>query len=148
MKRTTLVILSLVLLTSFARAQKSEVFATDDGAIRGYDPVAYFTENKPVKGKPEYKFEWNGQPWYFSSEKNLTVFKASPENFAPQYGGYCAFGMSRGYKATTDPNAWTIYDGKLYLNYNRGVQDDWSKQKQHYIQKADQNWPTVKVKDK
>lgn len=148
MKHSIPILFAVVFLSATVEAQKSEVFATDDGAIRGYDPVAYFTENKSMKGKPEHKFEWNGQPWYFSSEKNLTVFKASPESFAPQYGGYCAFAMSRGYKATTDPNSWTIYDGKLYLTYSRSVQDDWSKQRQHYIQKADQNWPTVKSKEK
>src|SRR5438105_323872 len=110
MKRSTLIFVAVVALVSTLRAQKSEVFATDDGAIHGYDPVAYFTDNKPVKGNAEYKLEWNGQPWFFSTEKNMTVFKASPESFAPQYGGYCAFGMSRGYKATTDPQAWTISD--------------------------------------
>ena len=146
--KNALVVLVFVAFTTTLNAQKSEVFATDDGAIRGYDPVAYFTDNKPMKGKPEHKLEWNGQPWYFSSEKNLTVFKASPESFTPQYGGYCAFGMSRGYKATTDPHAWTISEGKLYLNYSRSVQDDWNKQRQHFIQKADQNWPTVKSKEK
>lgn len=135
-------------ITSIAYSQKSEVFATDDGAIRGFDPVAYFTENKPVKGKEEHKLEWNGQWWYFSSDTNLAVFKASPETYAPQYGGYCAYGMSRGYKATTDPYAWSIVDKKLYLNYSRGVQEEWNKQRQHFIQKADQNWPTVKSKEK
>jgi YHS domain-containing protein len=137
-----------VLLAGAAQAQASEVFATDDGAIRGYDPVAYFTESKPVKGKPEYKLEWKGKTWYFSSEKNLVVFKASPESFAPQYGGYCAWGMSRGYKATTDATAWTIINGKLYLNYSRGVQEEWSKQPQYYIQLGDKNWPNVKSKEK
>jgi YHS domain-containing protein len=148
MKSPALFIIVLVAFVTTLEAQKSEVYATDDGAIRGYDPVAYFTESKPVKGKPEFKFEWQGQPWYFSSEKNLTVFKASPETYAPQYGGYCAFGMSRGYKASTEPQAWTIVDKKLYLNYSRSVQEDWSKQRQHFIQKADQNWPTVKSKEK
>jgi len=143
-----LIVLTCILLAHLVSAQASEVFATEDGAIRGYDPVAYFTDSKPIKGKPEFKFEWLGKPWYFSSEKNLMVFKASPESFAPQYGGYCAWGMSRGYKANTDASAWTIINGKLYLNYSRGVQEEWSKQPQYYIQVADKNWPTVKSKEK
>ena len=148
MKSHALIIIALVASVTTLEAQKSEVYATDDGAIRGYDPVAYFTESKPVKGKPEFKLEWQGQPWYFSSATNLAVFKASPETYAPQYGGYCAFGMSRGYKASTEPQAWTIVDKKLYLNYSRSVQEDWNKQRQHFIQKADDNWPTVKSKEK
>jgi YHS domain-containing protein len=148
MKSTALFLIAFVAFVTTVEAQVSEVFATDDGAIRGYDPVAYFTENKPVKGKPEFTFEWQGQPWYFSSQANLAVFKASPETYAPQYGGYCAFGMSRGYKASTEPQAWTIVDKKLYLNYSRSVQEDWNKQRQHFIQKADHNWPTVKSKEK
>jgi YHS domain-containing protein len=148
MKSNVLIFIVLAAFVTTLEAQKSEIYATDDGAIRGYDPVAYFTDNKPIKGKPEFKFEWQGHPWYFSSEKNLTVFKASPESFAPQYGGYCAFAMSRGYKANTEPQTWSIVDGKLYLLYSRSVQDDWNKQRQHFIQKADQNWPTVRSKEK
>ena len=136
------------LVSSATAAQKSEVFSTPEGAIRGYDPVAYFTENKPVKGQTQFKTEWKGHTWYFSSQKNLTVFNASPESYAPQYGGFCAFGMSRGYKAGTDPYAYNIVDGKLYLTYNRVIQEDWNKQRQHHIQRADQNWPTVKSKEK
>jgi YHS domain-containing protein len=142
-------ILFLLALLGYATAtaQKNEVYATSEGAIHGYDPVAYFTENKAVKGQPQFKAEWKGQTWYFSSQKNKTVFVASPETYAPQYGGFCAFGMSRGYKATTDPFAYTIVDGKLYLNYSRSVQEDWNKQRQQFIDRADQNWPKVKEKE-
>lgn len=142
-----LLLASLCLLSVDAQSQKSEVFATGDGAISGYDPVAYFTEKKPVKGKPELKYDWRGQTWYFSTQKNLTVFSAAPENFAPQFGGYCAYGMSRGYKAKTEPDAWSIVDGKLYLNYNKDVRETWNTQQAAFIQKANANWPGVKNRE-
>jgi YHS domain-containing protein len=143
-------ILSLLFLFTglVAHAQKAEVFATVEGAIRGYDPVAYFTDNKPVKGQSQFSAEWKGQTWYFTSAKNKTVFTASPETYAPQYGGFCAFAMSRGYKAASDPYAYNIVDRKLYLVYSRTILQEWTKQRQHYIQVADQNWPKVKLKEK
>ena len=138
MKRPIFIVLALIFGQSVF-AQGVEVFGNSDGAIRGYDPVAYFTENKPVKGQQQFKTEWKGHDWYFSSQKNLTVFSASPESYAPQYGGFCAFSMSRGYKAATDPYAYAIVDGKLYLLYSRTILEDWNKQRQHHIQRADQN---------
>src|SRR5690349_3435689 len=142
--------LALLFVSAFCvcHAQKNEIFSTPEGAIRGYDPVAYFTENKPVKGKAEFTAEWKDQKWYFSSAKNKTVFMASPESYAPQYGGFCAFAMARGYKATSDPSAFTIVNNKLYLTFSRTVQEEWNKQRQHFIGRADQNWPTVKSKEK
>ena len=97
-------------------AQKSATFVQSGKAIRGYDPVAYFTEGKPVQGNEKLVYEWNNANWYFSSQQNLDLFKANPEKYAPQYGGYCAYGLSNGYKAPTDADAWTIDNGKLYLN--------------------------------
>jgi YHS domain-containing protein len=131
---------------SAAFAQKPAVFSADGKAIRGYDPVAYFTEKKPVKGNPNWSYDWQGATWTFASAQHRDTFKADPERYAPQYGGYCAYGLSRGYKAPTEPDAWTIDGGKLYLNYNLSVRDDWDRDRQTYIQKADQNWPQVKIK--
>lgn len=125
-------------------AQKPAIFATRDGAIRGFDPVAYFTEGKAVTGTNEFTLVWNDQTWHFATAQNLALFKADPEKYAPQYGGYCAFGMSRGYKAETQPDAWTIVDGKLYLNYNTRVREEWKKNQAERITKADANWPSVK----
>lgn len=127
-------------------SQKPVVFSTEKGAIRGYDPVAYFKEGKPVIGAAEFAYSYRETTWYFSSLQNLELFKKSPEKYVPQFGGYCAFGMSRGYKAETQPDAWTIVDDKLYLNYNVGVRTDWSKKQAEYIVKANTNWPTVKEK--
>ena len=115
-------------------------------AIEGYDPVAYFTESKPVKGNEKHAYKWNNADWYFSSQQNLDLFKANPEKYAPQYGGYCAYGLSNGYKAPTDADAWTIENGKLYLNYNTDVREMWNKEKKERIEKADKNWPQVKDK--
>ncbi|WP_111670554.1 YHS domain-containing (seleno)protein [Algoriphagus litoralis] len=140
------VIVLLILLTfqSVSFAQKSEIYLADNKAIGGYDPVAYFTEKKPVKGKEEFKVAYQGANWHFSSEANKKLFVANPEKYAPQYGGYCAFGVAGGYKAKTSPDAWTIVNDKLYLNYNLNVQKDWLKDRDSMIQKANKNWATVK----
>ena len=116
-------------------------------AIRGYDPVAYFKEGKPVEGKSAFKTDWKGASWRFSSQENLDLFKAAPDSYAPQYGGYCAWAVSRGYTAKIDPEAWTIHDGKLYLNYNEGIRDQWSQDIPANIQKAEANWPGLLAGD-
>ncbi|MPW36196.1 YHS domain-containing (seleno)protein [Vibrio sp. B1Z05] len=112
-------------------------------AIKGYDPVAYFTMQKAQKGDKQYQYEWKDATWYFSSEENRNLFVANPEKYAPQYGGYCAWAVSNGYTAKIDPNAWSIYEGKLYLNYNQSVQVKWVKDVPNNIAKADGHWPTL-----
>ncbi|VEP15612.1 exported hypothetical protein [Hyella patelloides LEGE 07179] len=114
-------------------------------AIRGTDPVAYFTEGKAVAGNSQYEHEWNGATWRFSSEENLALFAANPEQYAPQYGGYCAKAVSEGNVASTDPNAWKIVDNKLYLNYSPEVQQQWVQDISGNIAKADSFWPDVLV---
>lgn len=144
----------LALLTGFilaiavsSFAQTAEVFQTSDGAIRGYDPVAYFKEGKAVKGSPQLAYTWHDAKWLFSIQKNLDLFKASPEQYAPQYGGYCAYGTSQNHKAPIDPQAFTIVGGKLHLNYSSSIKATWNKDQTGYIQKADKNWPALKSKD-
>lgn len=127
-------------------AQQDEIYVKDNTAINGYDVVAYFKEGKPVKGIAGFMVTYKGVNWLFSGKTNADLFKASPEKYEPQYGGYCAFGCSRGYKAKTSPDAWTIVDGKLYLNYNTDVRDTWNKDRQGYIKKADVNWIDIKYK--
>lgn len=136
--------LFFLLLTATAFAQQSAVFSPDNQAIRGYDPVAYFTDSKPVKGSPDFTYQWQEATWSFASQANLDAFKADPVKYAPQYGGYCAYGLSEGHKAPTDPDAFTIVDDKLYLNYNPKVKTLWTKDRDARIKKADANWPTVK----
>jgi hypothetical protein len=125
---------------AFSQAQKSLVFSTKDGAIKGYDPVAYFTDGKPVKGLANIAYTWHDAVWHFASTRHRDLFAATPEKYAPQYGGWCAYGWSQGYPAKIDPDAWSIIDGKLYLNYSLGVRDDWDKRRAEYIQKADTNY--------
>jgi YHS domain-containing protein len=124
-------------------AWAGEFFEKDGAALRGYDPVAYFTDNKAVKGSAEYKAEYKGSTFHFASQANRDAFMADPAKYAPQYGGYCAFGTAGGYKAAIDPAAFTVVNGKLYLNYNREVQKEWSKDISGLVTKADKNWPVV-----
>ncbi len=91
-------------------------------AIKGYDPVSYFTDAKAVRGSAEHMVEWLGAVWYFASEEHKLRFAANPVEFAPQYGGYCAIGMAGDTRTNDiDPEAWTIIDGKLYLSYSKEV---------------------------
>lgn len=129
------------------QSEPAEVYSSAEGAISGYDPVAYFKEGRPVKGVKKYVAEWSDAKWYFSSETNLNDFKANPLKYAPKYGGFCAFGMAGGYKASTEPDAWTIVEDKLYLNYNTSVKKEWVKDQSRLIHIADSNWSTVKRTD-
>lgn len=144
MKQFFLSVAAVFVFSAAILAQPSLVYVKDGAAIGGYDAVAYFTEGKPIKGDSTFKVTYEGASWFFASKENADKFKAAPEKYAPQYGGYCAFGCSRGYKAKTSPDAWTIVDGKLYLNYNTEVRETWNNDHQGYIQKADANWPKVK----
>jgi len=147
MKKSVIILSVMFFAVANVFAQKSEVFVSSDAAIRGYDPVAYFTQGKPVKGSKEYTVSWKGVNWYFSSAANEAAFKSTPEKYAPQYGGYCAYGLSQGHKAPIDPEAWTILDGKLYLNYSKDVKSTWDKDRPKYIQDANTNWPKIKDKE-
>lgn len=112
-------------------------------AIKGVDPVAYFLEGKAIEGERRYSYHWNQAEWRFSSAENLQRFKQDPEQYAPQFGGYCAWAVSQGYSAGIDPEAWSIVNDKLYLNYSKSVQKTWSLNMQHNIETAEQNWPRL-----
>ena len=109
-------------------------------AIKGYDTVAYFTQNKPVKGSSDFQTEYQGAQWFFSSEENLNLFLSEPEKYAPQYGGYCAWAVSQNNTASIRPDLFTIVDGKLYLNYNDKINDRWLKDQANLIEQADKHW--------
>ena len=127
-----------------SNSSQIRVFVDDQGrAIRGTDPVAYFTEASPVAGKSEFTHEWSGATWLFASAENRDLFVANPEKYAPQYGGFCAWAVSQGSTAPIDPQAWKIVDGKLYLNFSKGVQSRWEKDIPGNIAKADSNWPNL-----
>lgn len=122
----------------------AEFFERNNLAIDGYDPVAYFTEEKPVKGSSEFHADFQGSTFQFVSAAHQDAFAAAPAKYAPQYGGYCAYGMAKGYKASIDPAAFTVVGDKLYLNYSEGVRSQWLSDIPGYIHQADANWPDVK----
>jgi YHS domain-containing protein len=137
---------SLPILVAFGRpvfAGQPDVFIGGNTAINGYDPVAYFTEGRPVEGSEAFTHEWNGATWRFASVESRDAFAANPEEFAPQYGGYCAYAVANGYTAKTEPDAWTIHDGKLYLNFSRRIRRRWEKDIPGHIASANENWPSV-----
>jgi hypothetical protein len=110
-------------------------------ALRGYDAVAYFREGRAAEGSAEFTHEWNGARWLFKSAENRDAFARAPVAFAPQYGGYCSYAVSRGYTADGDPHAWKVVGGKLYLNYNVDVRGLWEQDVTGNIQRGDANWP-------
>lgn len=142
------VVLLVTLLTTFstqAFAAKDPIFTPrfNNNAIRGYDVVAYFTVGQPTKGAKEFSHEWMGANWHFSSAEHLELFMTEPEKYAPQYGGYCAWAMSQNKLAPIDPKQWSIVNDKLYLNYNKKIQNKWLKDQAKFISDADKNWPSV-----
>lgn len=148
MKKIPQSLATLVLLLGLAgqALAESPVFTGrfGDTAIRGYDPVAYFTEGRPVKGSGDHVYEWNGAQWRFSSAEHLETFKSAPEKYAPAYGGYCAWAVAtQKEKAPTDPDAWSIVDGRLFLNYDKNIQAQWNLDRPGLIKAGDENWPEV-----
>ena len=139
------VVFSGILLLAFLpSAQAGKLYYQTHGvAIQGYDVVAYFTQKKAVKGKKQFAKKWKGATWYFSSAKNKTLFTKQPKRYTPQFGGYCAWAVSRGYTAATDPQAWDIVKGKLYLNYNTWIQRRWKRARKSNIVKGHKNWPRL-----
>jgi enamine deaminase RidA (YjgF/YER057c/UK114 family) len=116
-------------------------------SISGYDPVAYFTEGKPVQGKTEFEYLWHKLRWRFANDQHREMFVKNPDRYTPQYDGYCAMGVSAGeagHKDTADPEAWAIVDGKLYLTHMSQAMDAWRQNPADYIKRADANWAAVK----
>ena len=112
-------------------------------ALHGRDPVAYFSEGEAVPGVARFEHQWMGARWRFASAANRDTFAKAPEKYAPQFGGYCSWAVSRNYTADTDPNAFAVVNGKLYLNYDADVQKKWESNIPGHISKADKNWPLV-----
>jgi YHS domain-containing protein len=130
-------------LPASALATEPPIYAVKGVAIKGYDPVAYFIDKKPVPGKPDISYEWKGAKWLFASAEHRDAFAKEPDKYAPQYGGYCAYGVSQGYAVKIEPDRWTVVDGKRYLNYDKDVQKTWEKDIPGYIAQADKKWPAV-----
>ncbi|MEZ9287939.1 YHS domain-containing (seleno)protein [Vibrio lentus] len=149
MKSTSqkITLLTALLGTSFSLMAADLDMSVDknDLAIKGYDPVAYFANQGPVKGTSEFTATYKNAIYNFASSENRDEFRANPAAYAPQYGGYCAFGVAMGKKFETDPLAWKVEDGKLYLNLDKSVQKRWLENTQEFIQDANSNWTTIKT---
>lgn len=137
---------ALLFISTIAVAGDRPIFTHKDLAIKGYDPVSYFSleqDAKAIPGDPAITANYMGSTWRFASAKNRDAFQADPSRYAPQYGGYCAFAVSHGFTKPIDPNAWHIKDDKLYLNLSKRVKRKWLKNRDAAIVRADGNWPTV-----
>jgi hypothetical protein len=128
---------------SVAFAASPPVFVQHGAALGGTDAVAYFTQGEPVRGGAGLTHEWNGARWQFSSAEHRDAFAAEPERYAPAYGGYCAWAVSQGYLADTVRDAWTIYDGRLYLNANLRIRRRWERDIPGFLAQSEANWPGV-----
>lgn len=128
-----------------ALADKAPIFTSfgSNVAVRGYDPVAYFTLGAPTRGLATLKATYQGAEFHFATPANRAAFIANPTRYAPQFGGYCAWAVSQGYTAGIDPESWAIVDGKLYLNYNKDIQARWSRDRANLIVAGQRNWPKV-----
>ena len=145
MKRTLFGFALMVLSVGLAAEENFYTGRLSSSAIEGYDVVSYFTEGRPIKGREDFSYDYQGVKWLFSSTENRDLFISSPDQYLPQYGGYCAYGMSMyGRKVKIDPHQWTIKDDKLYLNFNRGISDRFKADIRNHITQADENWRKLK----
>lgn len=140
-----LCMLMLPLAPGIALAKEDPIYtrAFSNAAAGGYDVTAYFTESRARKGKAKFTTEYMGAKWSFASRENLERFAADPEKYAPQYGGYCAWAVSQGSTASGDPLQWTVHNDKLYLNYNKKINERWARDKDALIVTGDMKWPEV-----
>lgn len=134
---------ALAALTAAAASQPLVNVSRGQLALRGYDAVAYWTASRPVRGVASFTHRWNGAEWRFSSSANRDAFAKEPSRYAPRFGGYCAYAVSRGYTADGDPNVWRIVDGRLYLNYSKRAQALWEEDVPGNIARGTRNWPGV-----
>jgi len=144
MKRVLLTII-LVVLAMPVLAQTKTLLNLDKAglAIQGYDPVAFIADGKPLKGKPELGFRHKGALYYFATKEHRDAFKADPTKYEPAFGGYCAYGVSRGKLVEIDVDAFQVVDGRLLLQYSKGVREDFNKDTKGNLTKAEANWPTL-----
>lgn len=134
---------ALLCLSHVALAQDVNTGWFSDVAIKGYDPVAYFTDNRAVKGSKQHSFRWREARWLFANAENRQRFADNPERYAPQYGGFCAWAVAHGDRADIDPEQFTVHEGRLFLNYNARIQQQWSADKVRLIDAADAQWPAL-----
>jgi YHS domain-containing protein len=142
--RTLAFVFALATLQLVASAASAQVNRNDTAfAIGGYDPVAYFTDHAAVRGDASHAFEWRGARWLFASEAHRALFAATPERYAPAYGGYCAYAASQGRLVRVDPEAWFVEGGRLFLNYSQDIRRTWLADRARFIRDADARWPEL-----
>lgn len=141
MKRLLVALMLFAALSTIAAAKELHNLDRSGVAIQGYDPVAFFTDNRPVKGNPQFQSEYRSVKYYFASAEHKAAFDKEPAKYEPQFGGYCAYGASQGHKAPVKIEAWQIVNGRLLMQYDLGVKDEFNKDQQGNLRKADQNWP-------
>ncbi len=135
---------AFLLVAFFSFAQKPEIYSPSGIALSGYDVVSFYTESKAIRGNDAFSFKWKDAVWLFSTQQHLDSFKQSPAKYEPAYGGYCAYGTSRGYKAPTQADTWMVLKNKLYFNYNLKVKEAWEKNRDVYIDSANVKWLLIK----
>lgn len=139
--------LAMLALPVFAQTGKTLLNLDADGvAIQGYDPVAFFTDHKPVKGDPKFLAKHDGAIYFFASKEDKDMFKADPARYEPEFGGYCAYGVSRNRLVKIEVDAFQIVDGRLLLQYSKGVRDDFNEDQTGNLAKASANWPKLVAK--
>jgi YHS domain-containing protein len=147
MKAFFLALLLLVAMPAMAQTKKLLNLDKNGIAIKGYDPVAFFTQNKPVKGNPQFASDYNGARYLFASAEDKATFDANPGKYEPQFGGFCAYGVSQGHTASIKIDTFQIVDGRLLFNYDLDVKKEFQKDTQGNLKKADQNWPGIVQKE-
>ena len=147
MKTYFLALLLLMAVPAMAQTKKLVNVDKNGISIQGYDPVAFFTQNKPLKGKAEFSSNYNGAKYLFASAEDKATFDANPSKYEPQFGGFCAYGVSRGHTAPIKIETFQIVDGRLLFNYDLDVKRDFQKDTQGNLKKADQNWAGIVQKE-
>jgi hypothetical protein len=147
MTRYKALLLLSFLIAATTSAADTLQYSTENGAIDGYDPVSYFTNDQAERGSPDITTEWNDAVWRFTTTAHRDTFIEDPEKYAPQYGGFCALGMAHGGGVPTNPEAWTIWEGKLYLNMIKDVSITWRYTPDKLIERADLKWEVMNKSD-
>lgn len=143
MKKTALILLALLGLSPIVSAKTLVNVDRQGVGIRGYDPVAYFTDGRAEKGLPQFTSTSDGVTYLFTSAAHKAAFDANPSKYEPRFGGYCAYGVSRGSLIEIDPSAFQVVNGELLLQYSKGVMEKFNKDQAACLQKADSNWPVL-----
>jgi YHS domain-containing protein len=147
MKKVFLLLLLLVSVPVFGQNKTLLNLDRQGIAIQGYDPVAFFTQNRPVKGRPEFETKYNGARYLFASADDKSTFDANPAKYEPQFGGFCAYAASQNHTAPVKIEAFQIVNGRLLMQYDLGVRKEFNKDTQGNLQKADKNWPGLVQKE-